>query len=112
MTEPFMDQVAELAGQTTRTLEQIAEDLDMSGLGAQATTLRTIASLQRKLAHDCLTTTQPIDIARHDFVVRLLRAIEEIENISDELMMEGRGSSSELLEAVSLLQSVVDQQNK
>ena len=111
MTDPFIDHVAELAGQTKKSLEQIADELDESGLEAQASILRVMAGQHRQLALDCLTTTQPIDIARHDLVTRLLKSIEEIEELSAELLTRGKKGHSELSEAATLLQRAVDQQD-
>jgi len=112
MTDPFIDHVAELAGQTKKTLEQLANELDEAGLQAQAAILRVIAGQHKKLAHDCLTTTQPIDIVRHDMTARLSKSIEEIEEISAELLTRGRSGHSELSEAAGLLKRALDRQPK
>lgn len=112
MTDPFIDRVAELSGQTNKTLEQVAEDLEASGLPTQARTLRVMAKMHMSLAHDCLTTTQPIEIFSHDLSVRIRRSIEEIKEISADLLTRGKGGHSELSEAAELLQRAVDQQGK
>lgn len=105
-----MDRVATLATKTKAALDEVAEALEDadSGLEAQADTLRVIAEQQRQLAHDCLTETQPIDIARHSVTVRMMKTIEEIQDISAELLSRGKPGHSELSEAATLLQRGLD----
>lgn len=105
-----MDRVATLASKTKAALDEVAEKLESAdaGLESQAATLRAIAEQQRQLAHDCLTETQPIDIARHSITVRLMKALEEIEDISAELLTRSKPGHNELSEAATLLQRGLD----
>lgn len=103
MTDRFIDRVAELAGKTTRTLEQVARDLDESGLTAQAATLRSISKMHAKIACDCLVETQPIEVERFRLSDRIEKSIDEIEEIAADLLNRGKPGHSELSEAAELL---------
>ena len=112
MTDRFTDRVAELAGQTTRTLKEVAAACDDSGLVAQASTLRNIADLHAKIALDCLTETQPIEVERYNLIDRIQKTIEEIEEISADLLTRGKKGHSELSEAASILHRALAQQDQ
>lgn len=112
MTDRFTDRVAELSGQTTRTLKQIANECAESGLVAQASTLRSIAELHAKIALDCLVETQPIEAERYNLIDRITKAFDEIEEISADLLNRGKRGHSELTDAAALIKRALDHQEK
>ena len=112
MTDPFIDRIAELTGQTKRTLEQVANDLEGAGLEAQASILRSVAKQHGQLAHDCLTITQPIEIARHNLRARVTKLLDETQELSAEMMSRGKEGHSELSDAAALLERALEKQDQ
>ena len=110
MADRFIDRIAELAGQTTRTLEQVATILLESGLDSQAKTLQTIARLHAQIAIDCISETQPIALERYNLPERMRKTAKEIEEISTDLMTRGKVGHSELSEAIDLINKALDKQ--
>ena len=110
MTDQFIDRIAELAGQTTRSLDLLAAVIEESGLAAQAATLRSISRLHAKVALDCMVETQPIEISRYNLSERLLRSINEIDDISADLLNRGRPGHSALSEAAMILRQALSSQ--
>ncbi len=111
MADRFTDRVADLAGQTTRVLTQIAMVVEESGLLAQASTLRDISKLHAQIAIDCLIETQPIELERYNLPQRIAKAIEEVEEISADLMSRGRSGHSEMSDAAALITQALHQQS-
>ena len=110
MTDRVIDRVAELAGQTTRTLEQVARVLDETGLVAQSATLRSIAKLHTQIALDCLTETQPIELQRYNLPERIEKSIQVLDEIAADLLSRNKTGHSEISEAASLLRQALHQQ--
>lgn len=112
MADRFTDRVAVLAGQTTRTLQQIAKELEESGLPAQANTLRSIAKLHAQIANDCLIETQPIELERYRLNDRMASCVEEIREISADLMARRKPGHGEMSDAASIVEHVLERQDK
>ena len=108
MTDRFIERVAELAGQTTRTLEQVSRVLDEAGLSSQAATLRSIARLHAQIAMDCLTETQPIEVERYNLPERIQRSVQTLDDLSADLMSRNKPGHTEISEAAGLLQQALD----
>lgn len=112
MADLFLDRIAQLAGKTSRTLKQVAEDLEGLGLASHASTLKQISSLHEKIAYDCMAETQPIAMKRYDLRERMIKTIDEISEISEELSQGGNPGHEELEEAVGLLLQALGRQGK
>lgn len=112
MTDPFIDRVAELAGQTKKTLEQLADEIGEAGLQAQASTLRVIAKQHERLAYDCMTTTRPIEIVHHGLSVRIRKYLVDIDEMATDLLARGKPGHRELGEAAALMRLALTKQVK
>ena len=112
MADRFTDRVAVLAGQTTRTLLQMAKELEESGLSSQAATLRNISNLHAQIANDCLIETQPIELERYRLVDRLAKCIEDVQQVSADLMARRKPGHGEASDAADILEHVLAQQDR
>ena len=110
MTERFMERVADLAGRSSKAIDKVAGELEARGMVTQPGLLRTIAKSHRKLAIDCMTTTQPIEISRYDLTKRIEVIMNECKEIAAELLNRGEPGHNELAEAAELLQQALDDQ--
>lgn len=112
MTDRFVDRVSDLAGRTTRTLEQVCADLEEVGLYAQANTLRNISREHAQISVDCLVETQPIEVQRYNLKERIERSMEEVQEISADLLSRGKPGHSEMSEAADLIGQAMEQQSE
>jgi len=111
MTDRFIEQVADIAGRTAKALEKVAGELEAQhGMVTQPGMLRTIAKTQRKLAVDCTTTTQPIEIDRYNLTKRLRKIMNECSEVAADLLARGKPGHNELAEAAELIRDALESQ--
>lgn len=112
MTDVFLDRVSQLAGRTARVLDAIAQVLEEQELVNQAKTLRRVADDHKKIALDCLTETQPIEVRRLPIGRQLRNLAEESRQVAAELMQRGIPGHTKISEAAQELDEVADLADK
>jgi len=110
MVDRFLERVANLAGRTSRALDKVAKELEGDGYVTQPGMLRAIAKSNRALAHDCATTTQPIEVERYNLTARLKKIMDESREVAADLMSRGKPGHNELSEASDLIEKVMNMQ--
>ena len=108
MVDRFIERVAELSGQTCRTLEELAKVMDESGL-PHASVLRNIAKTHAQIALDCLSETQPIEVQRYNLTDRIKMIIKSMEELSSDLLSRNKRGHAEVDEAISFLRLVLEE---
>lgn len=108
MVDRFVEKVAEFAGKTARTLEEIASVFDEIGLEEHGKKLREIAKQHSQLALDCLTETQPIEVQRYRIPERIQANVRILRELSADLLTRGKPGHNEIEEAADLLQSALE----
>lgn len=107
MVDRFVDRVANLAGLTSKTLEEIAKVADEAGL-PHGNTLRRLAREHSKIALDCLVETQPIEVQRFAIHERIETSIRILQELSADMMSRGEKGHNDVEEAADLLQSALE----
>jgi|GEM_PF-3954827 len=107
MVDRFVDRVANLAGLTSRTLEEIAKVIDETGL-PHAATLRQLAREHSKIALDCLVETQPIEVERFNIGDRIETSVRLLQELASDMMARGKDGHSEVSEAAELLRLALE----
>lgn len=107
MVDRFVERVANLAGLTCRTLEEIAKVQDEAGL-PHGETLRQLARQHQQVALACLTETQPIEVQRYRTAERIETNIRALRELSADLLTRGKQGHNEIEEAADLLQLALE----
>ncbi len=112
MVDRFLERVANLAGRTSRALDKVASELEKDGYITQPGMLRAIAKSNSALAHDCATTTQPIEVERYNLTNRIKKLKEEADEVAADLLSRGKQGHNELSEISVLAQRALELQDK
>lgn len=107
MTDKFRDAVSELSERTARTLDEVSEKVYEAGLLEPSNTLNSLSEQHKKMVHNCLVETQPIDAIRYDLNRRFRNDIEELRELAADLLSRGKPGHDQISEAAELLEEAL-----